>query len=89
MWRNVFRSGAVSNLSTSDLSVTIKHTIIVSTHRNSMIPIEVVPYPDPIPINRMAQESTKKYYPWWWDKYGCEGTVWYPHGEKCRDLTNE
>ncbi len=51
-----------------------------------MIPIEVTPFPDPLPINRMAQESTKRDYPWWWDKHGCEGTQWYGPGP-CEDLT--
>ena len=52
------------------------------------IPIPVVPYQpdDYTEINRAAQISTKADYPWWWEKHGCEGTSWYPIGEKCRDL---
>ena len=51
-----------------------------------MIPIDLPPA-QIIPINRMAQQSTKETYPWWWNKYGCEGTQWYGPGP-CRDLTN-
>ena len=51
-----------------------------------MIPIDLPP-DQIIPINRMAQQSTKETYPWWWNKYGCEGTQWYGPGP-CRDLTN-
>ncbi len=56
------------------------------------IPIEVEPYPqvkDWSDINRAAQIATKKEFPWWWNKYGCEGTTWYPEDEPCRDLTND
>ena len=52
-----------------------------------MIPILLdLPPAEIIPINRMAQESTKRDYPWWWKEHGCEGTVWYGTGP-CRDLT--
>ena len=55
------------------------------------IPIEVEPYQEYHPndwteINRMAQLGTKEYAPWWWNKYGCEGTQWYGP-EPCQDLT--
>ena len=56
------------------------------------IPIETEPYyqvNDWTEINRAAQVSTKENFPWWWKKYGCEGTVWYPANEPCRDLTND
>ena len=56
------------------------------------IPIEVESYSQVHnweDVNRAAQISTKETFPWWWDKYGCEGTQWYPEGEQCRDLTNE
>ena len=55
------------------------------------IPIEVEPYSniDWTDINRAAQISTKEQFPWWWNKYGCEGTQWYPDDEPCRDLTND
>ena len=55
------------------------------------IPIEVQPY-EPVDwyeINKSAQLSTKEDYPWWWEKHGCEGTVWFPVDEKCKDLTND
>ena len=55
-------------------------------------PIEVEPYyqvNDWTEINRAAQLMTKEDYPWWWNKHGCEGTVWYPDNEPCRDLTND
>ena len=42
--------------------------------------------PDYTDINRMAQESTKRDYPWWWRKYGCSGTQWVGEGP-CTDLT--
>ena len=44
--------------------------------------------PGGVEINRAAQISTKETYPWWWNKYGCEGTQWYGP-EPCRDLTND
>tara|TARA_B100000029_G_C17156614_1_gene808005 strand:+ start:268 stop:462 length:195 start_codon:yes stop_codon:yes gene_type:complete len=55
------------------------------------IPIEVEPYQEYHPnewteINRAAQISTKESFPWWWNKYGCEGTQWYGP-EPCKDLT--
>ena len=50
-----------------------------------MIPIDLPPA-EIIPINRMAQEGTKRDYPWWWKEHGCKGTVWYGNGT-CRDLT--
>ncbi len=53
------------------------------------IPIPVEPYhqvQDWTEINRMAQQGTKEYAPWWWDKHGCEGTQWYGPGP-CADLT--
>ena len=56
------------------------------------IAIETEPYyqvNDWTEINRAAQLMTKEDYPWWWNKYGCEGTQWYPHDEPCRDLTND
>ena len=55
------------------------------------IPIEVEPYlqVDWTDVNRAAQISTKEQFPWWWNKYGCEGTQWYPDDEPCRDLTND
>ena len=55
------------------------------------IPIEVEPYQpvDWTEINKAAQLATKEQFPWWWKKYGCEGTQWYPHDEPCRDLTND
>ena len=43
--------------------------------------------PDYTDINRAAQQSTKENFPWWREKYGCEGTQWYPSDEECRDLT--
>ena len=55
-------------------------------------PIEVEPYhqvQDWTEINRAAQISTKEHFPGWWNKYGCEGTQWYPHDEPCKDLTND
>ncbi len=53
-----------------------------------MIEIPVIEYVNPyIDINKQAQLATKYDYPWWWDKHGCSGTVWYPLGEECRDLT--
>ena len=53
------------------------------------IPIEVEPYfqVDWTDVNRAAQLDTKERYPWWWREYGCEGTVWLPHGQPCKDLT--
>ena len=54
------------------------------------VPIEVIPYREVTnrDLNIMAQQGTKKYAPWWWNKHGCEGTHWY--GPKpCRDLTND
>ena len=56
------------------------------------IPVEIPVEPyyqvqDWTEINRAAQLDTKTRLPWWWNKYGCEGTGWYPHGEPCRDLT--
>ncbi len=56
------------------------------------IPIETEPYykvNDWTEINRAAQLATKEEYPWWWKKYGCEGTNWYPVDEPCIDLTND
>ena len=58
------------------------------------VPIEIEPYQeyqvnDWTEINRAAQLMTKEDYPWWWNKYGCEGTQWYPHDEPCTDLTND
>ena len=55
------------------------------------IPIEVEPYQavDWTEINRASQLATKETYPWWWNKYGCEGTQWYPPDEQCIDLTND
>jgi len=55
------------------------------------IPIEVEPYQpvDWTDVNRAAQISTKEHFPGWWNKYGCEGTQWYPHDEPCKDLTND
>ena len=55
------------------------------------IPIEVQPSRsvDWFEINKSAQLSTKETYSWWWNKYGCEGTQWYPVDEQCRDLTND
>ena len=52
------------------------------------IPIEVDPYfhVDWTDVNRVAQLDTKERYPWWWNKYGCKGTVWLPHGQPCKDL---
>ena len=52
------------------------------------IPIEVEPYhqQDWTEINRMAQQGTKEYALWWWNKHGCEGTQWYGP-EPCKDLT--
>ena len=53
------------------------------------ITIEVAPYhqvEDLTEINRAAQLDTKQRFPWWWNKYGCEGTQWYPHDEQCIDL---
>ena len=46
------------------------------------IPIEVEPYhqvEDWTEINRAALLDTKLRFPLWWNKYGCEGTQWYPH----------
>ena len=67
---------------------------VVSLH-GCMPPIapalEVDSYPDNIDwtdVNRMSQISTKQTFPWWWNKYGCEGTQWYG-SEPCRDLTND
>ena len=54
------------------------------------IPIEVEPYhqvEDWTEINRAAQLDTKQRFPWWWNKYVCEVTQWYPHDEQCIDLT--
>ena len=55
------------------------------------IPIEVQPYQqvDWTDVNRAAQLDTKTRFPWWWNKYGCEGTQWYPPDEQCIDLTND
>ena len=56
------------------------------------IPIETEPYyrvNDWTEINRASQLSTKEHFPGWWDKYGCEGTQWYPDHEPCKDLTND
>ena len=58
------------------------------------IPIEIEPYQEYRPVdwtdvNRAAQLDTKTRFPWWWNKYGCKGTGWYPQGEPCRDLTND
>ena len=55
------------------------------------IPIEVDPYfeVDWTDVNRVAQLDTKTRFPWWCNKYGCEGTGWVPQGEPCRDLTND
>ena len=50
------------------------------------VPVEVRVY-DYTDINRSAQLSTKETFPWWWNRYGCRGTVWYPFDEPCRDLT--
>ena len=52
------------------------------------IPVQIPREPDWTQINRSAQISTKETYPWWWNKYGCEGTQWYGK-EPCRDLTND
>ena len=55
-----------------------------------MIEIPVIEYVNTyIDINKQAQLATKYDYPWWWDKHGCSGTVWYPLGEECRDLTEK
>ena len=43
--------------------------------------------PDYTEINRMAQEATKRDYPSWWAKHGCESANWIPTDERCRDLT--
>ena len=64
------------------------------------IPIPVIPYENQqglsnqIPgnvdftdINKQAQESTKKLYPWWWEEHGPEGTGWFGPGDP-RDLTD-
>ena len=51
------------------------------------IPVEPYQEIDWTEINRAAQISTKETFPWWWDKHGCAGTVWYPHDEPCIDLT--
>ena len=55
------------------------------------VPIEMDPWksygPDYTDINRMAQEATKRDYPSWWSKYGCEWTSWIPTDDPCRDLT--
>ena len=57
----------------------------------SLAPMDIDPWksygPDYTDINRMAQEATKRDYPWWWAKYGCEGTSWIPTDDPCRDLT--
>ncbi len=53
------------------------------------IPIDYPQVKDWSDINRAAQIATKKEFPWWWNKYGCEGTTWYPEDEPCRDLTND
>ncbi len=57
----------------------------------TMAPMEMDPWksygPDYTDINRMAQEATKRDYPSWWAKHGCEGTSWIPTDERCRDLT--
>ena len=50
------------------------------------IPIEVVQYVSDYDLNVMAQEGTQKFAPWWWKKYGCEGTRWFGPGP-CKDLT--
>ena len=50
------------------------------------VPIEVVQYVSDYELNVMAQTSTKRDYPWWWNKYGCSGTQWIGDGP-CTDLT--
>ena len=54
------------------------------------VPIEVRSYKEVTynDINKLAKISTKETFPWWWSKYGCEGTQWYG-SEPCRDLTND
>ena len=39
-------------------------------------------------INLMSQQSTKRDYPYWWDKHGCKGTQWFGP-QPCEDLTND
>ena len=44
-------------------------------------------YVDFTDINKQAQESTKKLYPWWWEEHGPKGTGWFGPGDP-RDLTD-
>ena len=63
-----------------------------------MIPFIIASIPVEIPVepyqeiewtdvNRASQLDTKQRFPWWWNKYGCEVTQWYPDDEPCIDLT--